>query len=60
MNKYNDTTANVLTAASASGWIVSLSNYQPIVTFTGGIIAIISGLLAIRYYYLKTKNLKNG
>jgi len=39
---------------------VSLSNYQPIVTFTGGIIAIISGLLAIRYYHLKTKKLKNG
>ena len=58
MTKYTDTTAKVLTATSAGGWIVSLSDYQPLVSFIGGIIAIISGLLAIRYYYIKTKKLK--
>jgi hypothetical protein len=60
MMKYTDTTAKVLTATSAGGWIVSLSTYQPLVSFIGGIIAIISGLLAIRYYYIKTKKLNNA
>lgn len=59
MTKYTDSTARLLTATSAGGWIVSLSDYQPLVSFVGGIIAIISGLLAIRYYYIKTKKL-NG
>ena len=58
MTKHSDSTADLLTGLSAGGWIVSLSDYQPLVSFIGGIVAIISGLLAIRYYYIKTKNLK--
>lgn len=59
MTKHSDSTADLLTGLSASGWIISLSNYQPVVSFIGGIIAIISGLFAVRYYYIKTKKLKN-
>jgi len=59
MTKNTDSTADLLTGISASGWIISLSNYQPVVSFIGGIIAIISGLFAIRYYFVKTKKLKN-
>jgi len=59
MTKHSDSTADLLTGLSASGWIISLSNYQPVVSFIGGIIAIISGLFAVRYYYFKTKKLNH-
>ena len=59
MTKHSDSTADLLTGLSASGWIISLSNYQPVVSFIGGIIAIISGLFAVRYYYFKTKKLND-
>jgi len=59
MTKHSDSTADLLTGLSASGWIISLSNYQPVVSFVGGIIAIISGLFAVRYYYFKTKKLNH-
>jgi len=59
MTKHSDSTADVMTAISAGGWIVSLSTYQPLVSFIGGIIAIISGLFAVRYYYIKTKKLQH-
>jgi len=59
MTKHSDSTADLLTGLSASGWIISLSNYQPVVSFVGGIIAIISGLFAVRYYYFKTKKLND-
>jgi len=59
MTKHSDSTADLLTGVSAGGWIISLSTYQPVVSFIGGIIAIVSGLFAVRYYYIKTKKLKN-
>jgi len=59
MTKHSDSTADLLTGLSASGWIISLSAYQPVVSFFGGIIAIVSGLLAARYYYFKTKKLNH-
>ena len=39
--------------------LVTVSTIQPLVSLCAGIVAIISGLFAIRYYYWKTKNLKN-
>jgi hypothetical protein len=39
--------------------LVTVSTIQPLVSLCAGIVAIISGVFAIRYYYWKTKNLKN-
>jgi hypothetical protein len=39
--------------------VVTVSTIQPLVSLCAGVVAIISGIFAIRYYYWKTKNLKN-
>ena len=37
---------------------ISITNVQPIVTFVGSLVAIASGLFAIRYYWKATKRFK--
>jgi hypothetical protein len=39
--------------------VVTVSTIQPLVSLCAGVVAIISGIFAIRYYYWKTKKLKN-
>lgn len=39
--------------------VVTVSSIQPFVSLCAGLVAIVSGIFAIRYYYWKTKNLKN-
>jgi hypothetical protein len=39
--------------------VITVSTIQPLVSLCAGVVAIISGIFAIRYYYWKTKNLKN-
>jgi hypothetical protein len=48
------------TAASISilSAVVTISSIQPYVSLTAGLVAIVSGIFAIRYYYWKTKHLK--
>ena len=53
-HNYGDT-ATILSVSSA---IISITDFQPIVTMIGSIVAIISGIFAIRYYYLVSKKLK--
>ena len=48
---------NVL--VSTVGAIVSITTIQPIVTLLAGLVAIVSGIMAIRYYYNATKKVKN-
>ena len=45
----------VLSITSAA---ISITNVQPIVTFFGSLVAIASGLFAIRYYWKATKRFK--
>jgi len=45
----------ILSITSAA---ISLTNVQPIVTFVGSLVAIASGLFAIRYYYKAAKKFK--
>ena len=45
----------VLSITSAA---ISITNVQPIVTFVGSLVAIASGLFAIRYYWKATKRFK--
>ena len=40
--------------------IVTISSIQPVVSLLAGLIAIVSGCFAIRYYYIKTKQLKKN
>jgi len=45
----------VLSVTSAA---ISLTNVQPIVTFVGSLVAIVSGILAIRFYWKAAKKFK--
>jgi len=55
-------TQHTLADASASisilSAVVTISSIQPFVSLTAGLVAIVSGLFAIRYYYWKTKDVK--
>jgi hypothetical protein len=50
--------ADVSTTISILSALITISSIQPFVSLCAGIIAIISGLLAARFYYWKTKYLK--
>ena len=50
--------ADIGTGISVLSAIVSVSTIQPIVTLLAGLIAIVSGIMAIRYYYNATKKVK--
>ena len=50
--------ADLATILSVSGAIISIADLQPIVTMLASIVAIVSGLFAIRYYLKATKNLQ--
>ena len=45
----------VLSITSAA---ISLTTVQPIVTFVASLVAIVSGVFAIRYYYKAAKKFK--
>lgn len=51
--------ADASAIVSVFGAIISISKVQPVVTLAAGCIAIVSGLFAIRYYYLASKKIKN-
>jgi undecaprenyl pyrophosphate phosphatase UppP len=53
----NNNSADLATMLSIFSAVVSISNIQPVVTLIGSLVAIISGLFAIRYYYKVTKKL---
>ena len=51
--------ADIGTGISLLSAIISISTVQPIITLIAGLIAIISGIMAIRYYYNATKKVKD-
>jgi hypothetical protein len=53
----NNNSADLATMLSIFSAVVSISSIQPIVTLMASLVAIISGLFAIRYYYKVTKKL---
>jgi hypothetical protein len=56
MKNLNDTSADAMATTSIISFLATLSTQmQPIITAIAGLIAIVSGLFAIRYYYLKSK-----
>jgi hypothetical protein len=49
-----------LDALEARGIAHFATLYQPIVSFLCGVVGIISGIMAIRHYYLKSKHHGKG
>ncbi len=56
--KMTNNNADLATAISVSGAMLSIADVQPIVTLIASLIAIISGLFAIRYYIKATNKIK--
>ena len=54
----NHNLADSATIISISSALLSIANFQPLVTLVASLVAIVSGGFAIRYYYRATKNLK--
>jgi len=46
------------TAVSMTAATITITQVQPFVTFIAGLVAIFSGIMAIRYYYNATKRVK--
>jgi hypothetical protein len=59
VRNFSDTTADTFATASVVSTIASFSTeVQPIISLMAGLVAVFSGLFAIRYYYIKSK--RNG
>jgi hypothetical protein len=56
----NHTHADISATISILGAVVTVSSIQPLVSLFAGLVAIVSGIFAIRYYYWKTKHMNNG
>lgn len=55
----NHTHADISATVSILGAVVTVSSIQPLVSLCAGLVAIVSGIFAIRYYYWKTKHMNN-
>lgn len=50
--------ADLATVVSLTGAALSIANIQPIVTLVASLVAIVSGVFAIRYYIKATNKIK--
>jgi hypothetical protein len=50
--------ADVATVVSVTGAMLSIADIQPIVTMLASLVAIISGIFAIRYYIKATNRIR--
>ena len=55
---HNSNQSDLLTILSGTSAVISVVNVQPVVSLLASLIAIISGLLAARYYIKATKRFK--
>lgn len=56
----HNNTADISTSISLLSAVVTISSIQPFVSLMAGVVAIVSGVFAIRYYYYKTEDVKKG
>jgi hypothetical protein len=54
----NNHQADQSTIVSVVSAILSLTSIQPLFTLIASLVAIVTGLMAIRYYYKMTKKIK--
>jgi hypothetical protein len=52
--------AGISATISILGAVITVSNIQPFVSLCAGLVAIVSGIFAIRYYYWKTKHMNDA
>ena len=50
--------ADLATLLSVSGAMLSIADIQPIVTLIASLVAIVSGIFAVRYYIKATNKIK--
>ena len=50
--------ADASASVSILSAVITINSIQPVVTLGAGLVAIVSGIFAIRYYYWKTKHIK--
>jgi hypothetical protein len=55
---HDSSNALVNTGVSMTAATLTITQVQPIVTLIAGLVAIASGIMAIRYYYNATKKVK--
>jgi len=55
---HNSNHSDLLTIVSGTSAFISVVNVQPIVSLMASLVAIISGIFAIRYYIKATKRFK--
>jgi hypothetical protein len=55
---HNSNQSDLLTILSGTSAFISVVNVQPVVSLIASLIAIVSGLFAIRYYIKATKRFK--
>jgi len=51
--------SSIVSLLSASFSVLTITEVQPLITLIGSVIAIASGVFAIRYYYYATKKVKS-
>ena len=56
MSSHNS--ADTATILSISSALVSIGNFQPLVTLIASLVAIVSGVFAIRYYIKATNKIR--
>jgi hypothetical protein len=56
----NHNLADASASVSILSAVITLSTIQPLVSLGAGLVAIVSGIFAIRYYYWKTKHIKKN
>ena len=52
--------ALINTGVSMTAATLTITQVQPIITMLAGLVAIVSGIMAIRYYYNATKKVKRN
>jgi hypothetical protein len=55
---HNSNQSDLLTIVSGTSAFISIANVQPVVSLIASLIAIISGVYAIRYYIKASKRFK--
>lgn len=55
---HDSSSALINTGVSMTAATLTITQVQPVVTLIAGLVAIASGIMAIRYYYNATKKVK--
>lgn len=55
---HDSSSALINTGVSMTAATLTITQVQPVVTLVAGLVAIASGVMAIRYYYNATKKVK--